>query len=502
MAIPHQEKVQRVQAALRMESAQNHDGAIRVYQDLIAREPGDPGLHYHLALARLAKLEREAAGAAIREAIRLKPDVPEFYAVQATIFRSLNRMEEALKAVHRGLEFAPENLSLLEAAADLYNIRGDIAEGIALLEPHRARAKDHPQFLVVLAQLYISNDQPEEARAALERAIAIPGIAGHPAAWAHLHMGAVAEKLKDYRIAWKHYTEGNRHRATVFDADQHDAIIDEAIGLWSADRLAAMPRAKNRKAEQLVFIVGMPRSGTSLVEQILASHPGVYGGGELNYVSAAGAELFKPTLQTPTLEATMSALRQPVVDRVSQRTQKEMTGPAPRAKRFTDKLPQNFLHLGLIEVLFPQARVIHCLRDPRDVCLSCYTKLFGGANSQPFSGDLTNLGRYYRAYGRVMEHWYSVSGLPIERAVYEEGVEDLESYARRLIDFIGLEWDDACLRFWETKRDVVTASTDQVRRPIYTSSIGRWKRFEDQLGPLFDALDMPPGSGWPRDGVC
>ncbi|MCC7387534.1 MAG: sulfotransferase [Phycisphaerales bacterium] len=497
MPITQQEKLQRIQSALRMEAAQNHDGAIRVYQELIARDPGDPGLHYHIAMARLARLDREGASVAIRDAIRLKADVPEFYAVQATIFRSLNRLDDALKAVRRGLEFAPDNLSLLQTAADLYNIRGDIAEGIALLEPHRLRAKDQPQFLVVLAQLYLSNDQPLEARAALERAISIPGITGHPAAWAHLHMGSVAEKLNDYQTAWKHYTEGNRHRGTVFNPDQHDAIIGEAIRLWSTERLAKMPRAKNRKAEQLVFIVGMPRSGTSLVEQILASHPEVYGGGELNFVAQAGAELFRPTLKAPTLDESMAAVRQPALDRESQKAQKLMTEPAPRAKRFTDKLPQNFLHLGLIELLFPEARVIHCMRDPRDVCLSCYTKLFGGANSQPFSGDLTHLGRYHRAYERIMEHWYQVSKLPILPAVYEEGVQDLESFARRLVDFVGLEWHDACLRFWETKRDVVTASTDQVRRPIYTSSIGRWKRFESHLGPLFDALGMPADAPWP-----
>ena len=174
-----------------------------------------------------------------------------------------------------------------------------------------------------------------------------------------------------------------------------------------------------------------------------------------------------------------------------------MTAPAPRAKRFTDKLPQNFLHLGLIELLFPQARIINCLRDPRDVCLSCHTKLFGGGNSQPFSGDLTHLGRYYRAYERQMAHWRRVSKLPIFTAIYEEGVQDLDSYARQLLDFIGLPWDDACLRFWETKRDVITASADQVRRPIYTSSIGRWRHFTEYLGPLFDALEMGPEVEWP-----
>ena len=498
MSITHPEKYRHVESALRMEAAKNHDGAIRIYEDLIKHDPRDPGLHYHLAMAKLAKLDRDAAATAIREAIRLKPDVPEFYALQATILRANNHLDDALHAARRGLALAPDNISLLQAIGDLYNIRGDIEEGIALLTPHRARAADQAQFLVVLAQLYLSNNQPDEARRALEEALAIPDLSDHAAAWAHLHMGSVAEKAKDYEVAWKHYAEGNRHRGTVFDPDQHDASIEEAIGLWNAERFARLPRAKNRKAEQMVFIVGMPRSGTSLVEQILASHPDIHGGGELNFIGRAGGALFKPTLQAPTLEAAIEALRQPVIDRESQRTQKLMVAPAPRAKRFTDKLPQNFLHLGLFELLFPQARIIHCERDPRDVCLSCHTKLFGGGNTQPFSGDLTHLGRYHLAYERLMDHWYRVSNLPIFPAVYEDGVRDLEHYARQLVDFVGLEWHEACLRFWETKRDVITASTDQVRRPIYTSSIGRWRNFEAHLGPLFESLRLPPTAPWPR----
>ncbi|VAX38856.1 hypothetical protein MNBD_PLANCTO03-1777, partial [hydrothermal vent metagenome] len=464
---------------------------------LIKREPTDPGLHYHLALAQLARLDKSAALRAIREAIRLKRDVPDFYALLAIILRASNRLDDALIAVQQGIEIAPENIALIQALGDLYNIRGDIDKGIALVKPHIERAGDRSQFLVVLADLYLSANRHEDALEILKKAAAIPGLSGQPASWVHLHIGMVEEKLGQYDTAWRHYKIGNRYRGTVFHPDAHDALIDQGIRIWNAERLASLPRAKNRKAEQMVFIVGMPRSGTSLVEQILASHPDVYGGGELNFISGAGVELFTPTVKHPTVEALLDNLRQPVIDRQSQKTQKLMTVSAPRAKRFIDKLPQNFLHLGLIELLFPQARIINCLRDPRDVCLSCHTKLFGGGNSQPFSGDLTHLGRYYRAYDRKMEHWRRVSTLPIFSAVYEEGVQDLESYARQLVDFLGLPWDDACLRFWETKRDVITASTDQVRRPIYTSSIGRWRHFTDYLGPLFDALEMGPEAEWP-----
>jgi Flp pilus assembly protein TadD len=498
MAIPLQQKIQRVEVARQMEAAGNHQGAINVYRELIREDPDDPGLHYHLAQALTARLEFDEALRSIRQAIRLRDDVPEFFAVQALLYRTTLRLDDALRAAERGLEVGPDNLAVLEVLGDIRNVRGEIEEGLALLGPVYERGCDSPQLLVVYAELLSAADRREEAREVLERAVADTKLSGPAAAWAHLHLGAVAEKLGDYEAAWRHYEIGNRHRGAVFNPDVHDAAIDDTMQVWSAERLARLPRAKGRKSEQLVFIVGMPRSGTSLVEQIIASHPDVYGGGELNFITRTSRELFTPTLKEPTVLDRVEGLRQPVVDRTAQRVQKQMTAPAPRAKRFSDKLPQNFLHLGLIEVLFPHCRVIQCIRDPRDVCLSCHTKLFGGANSQPFSGDLTNLGRYFRAHERVMEHWRRTLSLPFFEARYEEGVRDLETYARSLIDFLGLEWNDACLRFWETKRNVITASTDQVRRPIYTSSIGRWKPFADKLGPLFASLRLGPDDPWPR----
>ena len=498
MPIPPQQKLQRVQAALRMEAANNHDGAIRVYRELIAQDPADPRLHYHLALALHATLDFAPALQAARAAIRLNDTIPEFFALQALIYRGLNRLDDARAAAERGLELDPNNIASAKLVGDICFLRGDIDEGLARLKPLIDRGCDHPQLLVVYAQLLSARGNPEEARGILERALTKPGITPKSAAPVHLHLGTVAEKLKDYEAAWQHFATGNRLRNTVFRPAEHDAAITDIMTVWSKERLSRLPRAKGKKSEQLVFIVGMPRSGTSLVEQIIASHPDVFGGGELNVVTGVARELLLPTADHPNTLARADALTQPIIDRASQHAHKLITAPAPRARRFSDKLPQNFLHLGLIQTLFPHARVIQCIRDPRDVCLSCFTKYFGGANSQPFSGDLTHLGRYFRAHERLMAHWHNTLDLPIFKASYEEGVEDIEQYARALIDFLGLEWNDACLRFWETKRDVITASTDQVRRPTYTSSIGRWRNFTPHLGPLFEALQLGPDNPWPR----
>lgn len=498
MAIPLQQKLQRVQSAQRMEAANNLEGAIKLYKELIAQDPKDPGLHYHLAHALMGLLEFDQAMQAIRTAIRLRDTVPDFFALQAIIYRASNRLDDARTAAERGVALDPKNVSVIEILGDIYHVRGDIDEGLALMQPLFDEGCVNPQFLVVYAQLLSAADRREEARAVLETAVAQPVITDRAAAWAHLHLGAVAEKLKDYKAAWEQFLIGNKHRGTVFNPNLHDAAITETITVWNKDRLAKLPRAKGNKSQQLIFIVGMPRSGTSLVEQIIASHPDVHGAGELNFVSNTAKDLLAPTLKQSSVLERVEALTQSTIDLNAKRVQKLITANAPRAKRVSDKLPQNFLFLGLIQLLFPQARVIQCIRDPRDICLSCYTRLFGGANSQPFSGDLHHLGRYFRAHERIMDHWHNTLDLPIFQANYEQGVQDLETYARNLIDFLGLEWNDACLRFWETKRDVITASTDQVRRPIYTSSIGRWRNFTEHLGPLFESLQLGPDDPWPR----
>ncbi len=181
-------------------------------------------------------------------------------------------------------------------------------------------------------------------------------------------------------------------------------------------------------------------------------------------------------------------LNQKVVDRLAKKYLDGLKKLSPEAQRVTDKMPQNFQHLGLIALLFPGARVIHCTRDPRDTCLSIYFQHF--FENISFAKDLGHLGSYYRQYERLMRHWQRVLDLPILEVPYESLVEDPEKWSRRLIEFIGLPWDERCLDFYKIRRTVATSSYDQVRRPIYKSSVGRWRHYKDYLSPLYDALGL------------
>jgi hypothetical protein len=239
-------------------------------------------------------------------------------------------------------------------------------------------------------------------------------------------------------------------------------------------------------SEVPIFVVGVPRSGTSLAEQILASHPHVGGAGELHDISQivirladrlGGPELYPESLGR--LEpAPTRAMAEEYLHQLRHRC-----GEAPRV---VDKMPLNYQHLGVIAALFPRARVVHCIRDPVDTCLSCYFQDF--THPMPFGPDLAHLGHHYRQYQRLMVHFTRVLPLPLFELRYEELIANQEAVSRRLIEFCGLDWDDRCLRFHDTARAVNTSNALQVRKPLYRNSVGRWKRYAAHLGPLLEAL--------------
>ncbi len=237
----------------------------------------------------------------------------------------------------------------------------------------------------------------------------------------------------------------------------------------------------------------MPRSGTTLIEQILASHPMIVGAGELRTLHALSEEIADFPVAVPDLPvARLKALGEAYLARVA--------SMSAGRRHVVDKMPSNFQLCGLIRLALPDAKIIHSRRDPVDTCLSCYTKLFAG--EQAFTYDQSELGRFHRAYQALMAHWRAV--LPASHFLevdYEAVVDDVEAQARRMLDFLGLPWDDRVLRFHETERPVRTASVNQVREPIYRTSAGRWKKHAAQLRPLLEALGVSEAGSTPAIGA-
>jgi hypothetical protein len=241
-------------------------------------------------------------------------------------------------------------------------------------------------------------------------------------------------------------------------------------------------------SELPVFIVGMPRSGTSLVEQILASHPSVMGAGELRDIGRCAERLKTRLNSTEDYPACLVELDQETASELAEQYLERLKSICTDEIRVTDKMPGNFLRLGLVAMLLPGARVIHCRRHPLDVCLSCYFQDFIRRSGLSYAFDLQNLGEYHTQYAKLMEHWRHVLPLRLLEVDYEQLVDEPEKMSRHLVEFCGLPWDPACLEYHKTQRNVWTASSWQVRQPIYTQSVGRWKHYETYLQPLKNAL--------------
>lgn len=435
----------------------------------------------------LVHLERfEDALPVAREAVSATGGSSEALNVLGETLKGLGRPDEALVAFAEAAGaggFAQEK-ALVNGVVTLMET-GAVAQARQALD--RALA-DYPRSAAAwMARSDVHRFVPgDPGIAAMEALLAPGGVEAHADRTVlHFALGKAWLDAGDPPRAFAHLEAGNlaRRRGLVHDADATDRWLESAPTHFSRDWLERLAGAGN-PSQTPVFVVGMPRSGTSLVEQILASHPMVHGAGELSLlgdlVAAQGPFPSVADGLTPDLAA---QLGKAYVDRV--------TSLAPDKIRVVDKMPANFIMAGLISVILPQARIIHVTRDPVDTGLSIYTKLF--AKPHPYAYDLVEIGRFHRAYQGLMAYWREA--LPADRfmeVAYEDVVSDLEGEARRLIAFIGLEWDEACLAFYKTRRTVRTASVNQVRQPLYASSVGRWKPYAAHLGPLLDALGAAP----------
>ena len=461
------------------------------------------------------------AETAYLEALRLKPDFGEAHQYLANLLVPLGRLGEATESYRRALRIKPHSIPAhinlgntlvlqgrFDEASDVYRAalqidpacrkaalglahvyerQGDLRQAFVHVQPYLDPEKVDADAAMIFAAVCRPLQRCDEAIALMERLLLRenPPLDDKERSALHFRLGRLYDAQNLYDPAFLNFKLGNAIKAKMwhFDVQAHIRHIDTLIATFSPTFIAQAPRAVTR-SERPVFIVGMPRSGTSLVEQILSNHPAVFGAGELEELSHIAAEL-PATLggQSPYPKC-LNSLTAAHCEQLARRYLDKLTALAPQASRITDKMPDNFLRLGLIALLFPGARIIHCLRDPIDTCLSCYFQNFGAGLS--FAFDLAALAEYYRQYRRLMEHWRTVLDLPVMEVRYEDLVTDQERVTRELVGFCGLDWDERCLRFYESSRAVSTASYDQVRQPLYTRSVGRWRHYRSHLGPLAD----------------
>ena len=420
---------------------------------------------------------------------------PDAYYLLGKIFRKQGQYDKALKNYFKVLEFQPNDEYVIGSIAEVLEIRSEFDKARKILEPLIQQGTVNPLVLMAYSALTRNYSEEKTAVHLLEKAIEKGGLVVSNKIGMHLELGKQYDRLKEYSRAFEHYQEANRLERSLNKLTYGQTMLNQVthkdIAVWrnkyTAEFWQGLP-CSLVSSNRPIFVVGMPRSGTTLVEQILASHSNVYGAGELPDIALIEQKLLGECANTADRFKAFKQLTQRNLNRAAEGYLKILDQLASSESHVVDKMPTNFWRLGLISLMFPNAHVIHMKRDPRDNCLSIYFQQF--APSMSFASDLEELAAYYAAYVRVMDYWRDALSIRILDVRYEELVLDQDAMIRRILDFCGLEWDEQCLMFYKNCRDVNTPSYDQVRQPMYTNSIGRWRHYAQHIEPLLKKLEV------------
>lgn len=509
------EEVKRIGALIKQRDLVKAEAEV---QELLKSNPRRPDVHNLLGIIYKLQNKRGPALQHLEFAARAEPQNPIYLNNVGRLYLDSHAIELALPFLHNALLINPKQTETLLAIGEYYRDVGKAALALPYLERARKLSPDDDRVKMGLAEsldvlnrqdeanvlyeelrqtkdygsssLYrlamnLPSEQHGPVTAAAERLIA-EGASSKVSNLLHTSLGFIHEKAGRFPTAFKHFDEANRAVKIEYSVEKFRDWVDGVIAVFTPEFLRTYGQAGN-PSELPVLVVGMPRSGTTLTEQVIASHGQAAGAGELVRVSLL-AKVMKYGVQWPTKEcvAALSAMPPQGIRDVADDYVRLLKFHGPKAQRVVDKLPHNFTNLGAVALLWPKARIVHCRRNPVDTCWSCFQNPLN--DSHAYSRDLTYLGQYYREYARLMDHWKQLMPGQIYELNYEKFTADFEGEARKLVDFLGLPWDEACLNFHEAGSTVRTLSRRQVRNPIYKSSVERWRRYEQELQPLISAL--------------
>jgi tetratricopeptide (TPR) repeat protein len=498
------------------------DEAVACYRRALQLKPDYAKAHNNLSAALQGQDKLDEAIACCRRALQLKPDYAEAHNNLGSALQGQGKLDEAVACCRRALELKPDYAEAHNSLGSVLLQQGRLEEAVACYRQvlhlelggirgdqgglHESAARDQPvaqtpprhaeacnslgkafgQLAAILPSRF-----SEEDLLAMRQLLSEPNLRDDGRAALQFGLAQVLDASGDYSEAAEHFGQANAARLAAlqkrkrdFDPGERRSFISGVISTFTPEFFARVS-GFGLQTELPVFIFGLPRSGTTLLEQMLASHSLVFGAGELRYCDETLRLLPKAVHRNDTPFNCLRDLDRETTRYLARQHAGWLRALDERALRIVDKMPDNYAQLGLISVLFPQARLIHCRRDLRDVALSCWMTNF---HSVPWACDPDHIIARFEEYSRVMEHWRNVLPSPYLDVDYEETVEDTEGVARRIVKWCGLEWEPRCLSFYETQRPVRTASAAQVRRPIYKSSVGRWKNYEQSLSELFSKV--------------
>lgn len=389
-------------------------------------------------------------------------------------------------AYNEALRIAPEFPEAIAGIARLHHLEGKHDLAMEKVDYLRRRGVDNSSAAIVFATVCKHFGSCQEAAEYANQVLDTQTLPKRSFSALSMHLARLLDQMGQYEAAWPHFVAGNDAVAEPYDTVNFRLRVEKTMEVFSPAGMFALPRS-DCDTKRPVFIVGMPRSGTSLVEQILSGHPQVCGGGELTFLSDILMSLPASIGSGKGWPFCASELTKDDLNRMAHRYLERLDAVADGADYVTDKMPHNFLELGLIQLLFPGARVIHCKREPKDTCLSIYFMNF--LLGHEYSRDLFHIGTHYHQYLRLMDHWKRFLAIPVLDVQYEDLVTNPEPVVRSMLEHCDLEWNESCMDFHKSKRLVNTASYDQVRQPLYSRSIGRWRNYEQYLDDLEEGLE-------------
>jgi Tfp pilus assembly protein PilF len=472
--------------------------AVNWYAQALHMQPNVARFHTNLGSVLAEQENYDQALAHYQQAIRLDPKYAEAYNGIGFIHHELGRYDEAKRWYEQAIALKPD---LAAAHCNLGTVQEEMGDFATSLATFRTVLRHDPRHTGALAALATSlrGKLPEPDLAAMRDLLADPLVSESKRCGLHFGLAQVLDACGDYSAAAEQLAQGNaidctlrQRRGHGYDPRIHSRFVDRLMSTLTAEAFE-QTRYWGSSSARPIFIFGLPRSGTTLVEQILASHSHVHGAGELRLgreafeaLDAAAPGHSSAQQREEQALVALSCLDRETVQRLADRHLAELNHLHASAARVADKMPDNYLYLGLLAMLFPRATFIHCRRDLRDTAVSCWITAFRHIN---WANDADHIAARFLDYRRLMAHWRAVLPVRVLEVDYEETVADLEGVARRLVAACGLEWEPDCLQFHQTRRPVRTASVAQVRQPIYKRSVGRWKHYEPQLGGLFARLE-------------
>ncbi len=475
------------QNALRHHQAGRIDDAVALYERGLSLRPDSADAHYNLGAALVMQGRIDDAATHFERAGILNPNHVNAHNNLGVALVQRGRIDAAVAHYERVLAINPANVEAHNSLGKVFRDQGKFADAVAHFSRAIAIRPDHAEAHFSRAEIKAFRYGDADL-AALEALAGRDDLPASQTPFVHFALAKAFEDCGDFSRAFGHMRQGNDLKRRQIDYDEPGAgKLFERIRTVFNSSLLDRFQGEGDPSSVPIFVLGMPRSGSTLIEQILASHPAIHGAGELEDLKMAVGSLFSANGQSAQEPEYAPAVDGATLRRIAQSYLGRLPALPDGKVRIIDKMPANFLNIGLIRLILPNARIIHAVRNPIDTCVSCYSRLF--ASGQLFSYDLAELGRYYRRYVELMDYWRSVlpPGAMLDVS-YEDIVDDLEGQARRLIDYCGLPWDDRCLTFHKNSRPVNTASAVQVRQPLFRTSLQRWRRYASGLGPLLNEL--------------